>query len=72
MPLRSTDTNAFSIVDLTTGTLLGLAEESRAYSTVHEGAIYLHLGERYLVRELDLAAARRRSSSPSRATGTPR
>src|SRR5436190_14059246 len=54
VPLRSTDTNAFSIVDVQTGTLIGLAEESRAYTTVHEGAIYLHLGERYLVRELDL------------------
>ena len=29
---------------------------SRAYSTVHEGAVYLHLGESYLVRELDLTA----------------
>ncbi|MDX6503486.1 MAG: box helicase protein [Gaiellaceae bacterium] len=56
VPLRSTDTNAFSIVDVQTGTLIGLAEESRAYTTVHEGAIYLHLGERYLVRELDLVA----------------
>src|SRR6059058_1732745 len=28
----------------------------RAYSTVHEGAIYLHLGESFLVRELDLRA----------------
>ncbi len=26
----------------------------RAYSTVHDGAVYLHLGESYLVRELDL------------------
>src|SRR5436309_3652100 len=43
--LRSTSGEAFSIVDVTTGTLLGLAEEWRAYSTVHEGAIYLHMGE---------------------------
>ena len=41
--------------------MLGLVEQERAYSTVHEGAIYLHLGERYLVRELDLGSARRRS-----------
>ena len=34
--------------------MLGLVERSRAYSTVHEGAIYLHLGESFLVRELNL------------------
>jgi DEAD/DEAH box helicase domain-containing protein len=34
--------------------VLGLVERSRAYSTVHEGAVYLHLGEAYLVRELSL------------------
>jgi DEAD/DEAH box helicase domain-containing protein len=56
VPLRSTDADAFSIVDVSTGTLLGLVERSRAYSTVHEGAVYLHLGESYLVRELDLTA----------------
>ena len=37
-----------------TGSLLGLVERDRAYSTVHEGAVYLHLGEQYLVDELDL------------------
>ncbi|MFL5928227.1 MAG: DEAD/DEAH box helicase [Gaiellaceae bacterium] len=54
--LRSTEPNAFSIVDATTGAVLGVVERSRAYSTVHEGAVYLHLGESYLVRELDLNA----------------
>jgi DEAD/DEAH box helicase domain-containing protein len=54
--LRSTSPQAFSIVESSTGTLLGLSEESRAYSTVHEGAIYLHLGESYRVQELDLEA----------------
>ena len=34
--------------------MLGLVERERAYSTVHEGAIYLHLGETYQVLELDL------------------
>jgi DEAD/DEAH box helicase domain-containing protein len=38
--------------------VLGLAERERAYSTVHEGAVYLHLGRQYLVRELDLQARR--------------
>ena len=30
-----------------------MVERERAYSTVHEGAIYLHLGEQFLVAELD-------------------
>ena len=52
--LRSADPDAFSIVDGSTGEVLGMVERSRAYSTVHEGAIYLHLGESFLVRELNL------------------
>ena len=58
IPLRSSSPDAFVVVDGTTGDLLGLAELERAYSTVHEGAVYLHLGRQYLVRELDLAARR--------------
>jgi DEAD/DEAH box helicase domain-containing protein len=54
VPLRATDPDAFTVVDGTTGDVLGLVERSRAYSTVHEGAVYLHRGESYLVRELDL------------------
>jgi DEAD/DEAH box helicase domain-containing protein len=53
VPLRSTDADAFTIVDGTTGNVLGVAERSRAYSTVHPGAVYLHLGESCLVQELD-------------------
>ena len=52
--LRATDPDAFTIVDGTTGDVLGLVERSRAYTTVHKGAVYLHRGESYLVRELDL------------------
>jgi len=51
--LRSGDGEAFTVVDGTTGSLLGLVERERAYSTVHEGAVYLHLGEQYLVERLD-------------------
>src|SRR5437870_1870731 len=54
VPLRSTGPEAFTIVDGSTGTVLGIVEQERAYSTVHEGAIYLHLGDSYRVQELDL------------------
>jgi DEAD/DEAH box helicase domain-containing protein len=54
--LRSGDTEAFTVVESATGSLLGLVERDRAYSTVHEGAVYLHLGEQYLVEALDLEA----------------
>jgi DEAD/DEAH box helicase domain-containing protein len=57
-PLRSTSADAFTVVDAWTGTVLGLVETERAYSTVHPGAVYLHLGEPYLVRELDLGPSR--------------
>ena len=52
--LRSGEPEAFGIVDASTGSVLGVVERSRAYSTVHEGAVYLHMGESYIVRELDL------------------
>ena len=54
--LRSGEPESFTVVDRETGSVLGLVERSRAYSTVHEGAVYLHLGEQHLVRELDLEA----------------
>ncbi|CAN5139322.1 DEAD/DEAH box helicase [soil metagenome] len=54
--LRSTTPDTFGVVEAQSGTVLGVVERERAYSTVHEGAVYLHLGESYLVRELDLQA----------------
>jgi DEAD/DEAH box helicase domain-containing protein len=54
--LRSTTPDTFAVVEAQSGTVLGVVELERAYSTVHEGAVYLHLGESYLVRELDLQA----------------
>jgi DEAD/DEAH box helicase domain-containing protein len=56
VPLRSTSPDSFVVIDTSTGSVLGLVERERAYSTVHEGAVYLHLGEAYRVAELDLAA----------------
>jgi DEAD/DEAH box helicase domain-containing protein len=52
--LRSTTPDSFGVVEAESGTVLGIVERERAYGTVHEGAVYLHLGESYLVRELDL------------------
>jgi DEAD/DEAH box helicase domain-containing protein len=56
--LRSASSDAFTVIDASTGTVLGIVEHERAYSTIHEGAVYLHLGEQWLVRELDLSARR--------------
>jgi len=56
VPLRSTGMDPFTVVDRSTGSVLGLVEHERAYSTVHEGAIYLHLGEQFRVVALDLEA----------------
>ncbi|HYZ20008.1 MAG TPA: DEAD/DEAH box helicase, partial [Gaiellaceae bacterium] len=54
--LRSTSPDTFAVVEAATGTVLGSIEREKAYSTVHEGAIYLHLGEQYRVLALDLEA----------------
>jgi DEAD/DEAH box helicase domain-containing protein len=51
--LRSGDSEAFTVVDTAAGSVLGLVERERAYATVHEGAVYLHLGEQYVVSTLD-------------------
>ena len=52
--LRSASPDTFAIVDVSSGELLGQTEAARAHSTVHDGAIYLHQGRSYAVRDLDL------------------
>ena len=52
--LRSGSTDAVAVVERASGTLLGMLEQERAFSTVHEGAVYLHRGETYLAETLDL------------------
>jgi DEAD/DEAH box helicase domain-containing protein len=52
--LRSASPETFAIVDVSSGELLGSTEAARAHSTIHEGAIYMHLGRSYEVSELDL------------------
>ncbi len=56
--LRSASPESFAIIDVSSGELLGSTEASRAHSTVHEGAVYMHLGRSYEVRELDLERRR--------------
>jgi DEAD/DEAH box helicase domain-containing protein len=52
--LRSASPDSFAIIELNSGELLGTTEAARAHSTVHQGAIYLHQGRSFEVRELDL------------------
>ncbi len=52
--LRSSSSEVVAIVDTDTGQILGTVESARACRTVHEGAVYLHLGESWHVSDLDL------------------
>ena len=54
--IRSTGGRRFQIVIEETGELLGTVDGARAYGQVHPGAVYLHQGEQFEVRELDLSA----------------
>jgi DEAD/DEAH box helicase domain-containing protein len=54
--LRSASAESIAVVEAGTGQVLGVVEKERAFTTVHEGAIYLHLGESYRVLALDLVA----------------
>jgi len=56
--LRSASADSFVLLDGASGEVLGTIEAARAYATVHEGAVYLHLGRSYHVLELDLTARR--------------
>ena len=58
MSLRSASPDSFAVVDVSSGELLGTVEMARAFSTVHDGAVYLHLGRSYEVVELDLETQR--------------
>ncbi|HEX4279386.1 MAG TPA: DEAD/DEAH box helicase [Solirubrobacteraceae bacterium] len=56
--LRSASADSFALIDASSGELFGTVELARAYGTVHEGAVYLHMGRSYRVLELDLAGRR--------------
>jgi DEAD/DEAH box helicase domain-containing protein len=50
--LRGTGGAPISVVEAGTGRLLGTVDRGSAHSNVHDGAIYLHQGESYLVQQL--------------------
>ncbi len=45
------------VVEEGTGRLLGTVDAAAAHTTVHDGAVHLHQGRTYVVRELDLAGS---------------
>jgi DEAD/DEAH box helicase domain-containing protein len=52
--IRSVSGGQIAIVLEDTGELLGTVDEARAHFSVHTGAIYLHQGEQFEVKRLDL------------------
>ena len=54
MSLRSAGLDSFAVVDAGGGEIIGTVDAARAHSTVHPGAVYLHMGQAYEVEELDL------------------
>src|ERR687897_1125272 len=50
--LSSASAESLAVIDSTSGEMLGNVEAERAFTTVHPGAIYLHLGRSYEVAEL--------------------
>jgi DEAD/DEAH box helicase domain-containing protein len=53
--LRGTGLAPVRVVEEATGRLVGTVDEPSAQLIVHEGAVYIHQGDSYLVRRLDLA-----------------
>ena len=56
--LRSASADSLAVVDRTSGEMIGHVDAARAFSTVHPGAVYLHLGRSYEVIDMDLDARR--------------
>ena len=58
IPLRSASSDSVAVIERDSGEMLGLVEAERAFTTVHPGAIYLHLGRSYEVEQLDVDGRR--------------
>jgi DEAD/DEAH box helicase domain-containing protein len=58
IPLRSASADSIAVIERDAGEMLGLVEAERAFTTVHPGAVYLHLGRSYEVDRLDVEERR--------------
>jgi DEAD/DEAH box helicase domain-containing protein len=58
IPLRSASADSVAVIERDSGEMLGLVEAERAFTTIHPGAIYLHLGRSYEVEQLDTEGRR--------------
>ena len=56
--LRSASLDSVAVVDASSGEMIGTVEAERAFTTIHPGAVYLHLGRAFEVRELDVEMRR--------------
>jgi DEAD/DEAH box helicase domain-containing protein len=56
--LRSASAASVAVIERDSGEMLGLVEAERAFTTIHPGAVYLHLGRSYEVERLDLEERR--------------
>ena len=56
--LRSASPDSVAVIERESGEMLGQVELERAFTTVHPGAVYLHLGRSYQVSSLDIAERR--------------
>jgi len=52
--LRSASGASFTIVEEETGNIVGTEGSETAFSALHPGAVYLHMGDSYLVDRLDI------------------
>jgi DEAD/DEAH box helicase domain-containing protein len=48
--------NPYVIIDRISGNVIGEIDEFRAFKETHPGAVYLHMGETWLVRNLDIVS----------------
>jgi DEAD/DEAH box helicase domain-containing protein len=56
--LRSASADSVAVIERDSGEMLGLVEAERAFTTIHPGAVYLHLGRSYEVEQLDVEGRR--------------
>jgi DEAD/DEAH box helicase domain-containing protein len=56
--LRSASADSVAVIERDSGEMLGLVEAERAFTTIHPGAVYLHLGRSYEVERLDVRERR--------------